>query len=72
MNILIMSSVYTYNWKGDNGGFGSSCSYDFTTDSSTSTCDSDVLAKIKEVKTYLQMELYYCGLSLEDLSAEAK
>jgi len=67
-----MSSVYTYNWKGDNGGFGSSCSYDFTTDSSTSTCDSDVLAKIKEVKTYLQMELYYCGLSLEDLSAEAK
>lgn len=67
-----LSSVYTYNWKGDTGGFGSSCSYDFTTDSSTSTCDSSVLAKIKEVKTYLQMELYYCGLSLEDLSAEAK
>ena len=67
-----MSSTYTYNWKGDTGGFGSSCNYNFETDTSMAACDSDVLDMVKSVKTFFEMELYYCGLSLEDLRAEVQ
>jgi hypothetical protein len=67
-----MSSTYTYNWKGDTGGFGTSCNYNFDTDSSTSTCDSDVLTMIKTVKNFFEMELYYCGLSLDELVSEVQ
>ncbi|NCB32638.1 MAG: hypothetical protein EOM64_01935 [Erysipelotrichia bacterium] len=66
------SSSYTYNWKGDTGGFGNSCNYNFETDSSMTGCDSDVLDMVKNVKTFFEMELYYCGLSLDDLAAEVR
>ncbi len=62
------TSSYVYNWKGDTGGFGSSCSYNFETDRATDDCDESVLEQIKNVKSYLMMELYYCGLSLDDIA----
>lgn len=65
------TSTYTYNWKGDTGGFGSSCNYDYRTDTGSSECKESVLSTLKEIKMYFLMELYYCGLSLEDLQAES-
>lgn len=64
------SISYSYSWKGDTGSMGS-CTLILNTGTSTSGCDETTIDKIKEVKTYLEMELYYCGLSLEDLQAEA-
>ena len=61
------SSSYVYNWKGDNGGFSSTCSYDFSTGTYTDDCDASVVDMIQKVKDYFVMELYYCGLSLDDL-----
>lgn len=66
------TSSYVYNWKGDTGGFGSSCSYDFNTGVSSEDCDQDVREMIQKVKEYFVMELYYCGVSLQDLQAESK
>ncbi len=62
------TSTYVYNWRGDTGGFGSSCSYDFAGEKGSSSCTEDVLEMIRNVKLYLQMELYYCGMLLEDLA----
>lgn len=64
------SSKYVYNWKGDTGVFGTSCNYDFGTEQSSSNCEDSVVEMIKNVKLYFQMELYYCGLSLDDLVNE--
>lgn len=61
---------YSYSWKGDTGSMGA-CTLIFQSDISSSDCKDTTLQTIKDVKTYLQMELYYCGLSLEDLQAEA-
>ncbi len=61
------SSSYVYNWKGDNGGFGNTCSYDFGNGTYTDDCDASVIDMIQKVKDYFVMELYYCGLSLDDL-----
>jgi len=47
------------------------CTLKFDTGSSSSGCEDTTLTTIKDVKTYLEMELYYCGLSLEDLQADA-
>ena len=61
------SSKYVYNWVGDTGVFGSSCIYDFNTDQASADCEDSVKEMIQNVKLYFQMELYYCGLSLDDL-----
>ena len=61
------TSQYAYSWKGDTGGFGSVCSYDFETGISSSTCTEETLDMIRNVRLFLEMELYYCGLSLDDL-----
>ncbi len=61
---------YVYNWAGDIGVFGTSCTYELGTGDHSSTCDEDVLEMIETVKLFFRMELYYCGLSLEDLQAE--
>ena len=66
------SSTYVYNWKGDTGGFGAVCNYDFQTDTATDGCDASVRQMIQNVKQFFMMELYYCGLSLEDLQSETR
>ena len=63
------SITYVYSWKGDNGSLGA-CQYDFINNSQTSTCEDSTIDFIKKTKLFLQMELYYCGLSLEKLQAE--
>lgn len=63
--------AYSYSWKGDTGSMGA-CTLIFDTNASSNDCEDTTLSTIKDVKTYLQMELYYCGLSLDDLQAEAK
>lgn len=62
---------YIYNWKSDTGQMGA-CSLDFTTGVEGSECQESTLEAIRDVKSWLEMELYYCGLSLEDLQAEAE
>ena len=62
------SIAYSYSWEGDTGSMGA-CTLIFDTGSSSSGCEDSTLTTIKDVKTYLEMELYYCGLSLEDLQA---
>ena len=66
------SSKYVYNWAGDVGVFGTSCTYELSDGTHSSDCAEEVLKMIEQVKLYLRMELYYCGLSLEDLQAESK
>mgnify|MGYP001156508103 CR=1 FL=1 len=63
--------AYSYSWKGDTGSMGA-CTLIFDTNASSTGCEDTTLSTIKDVKMYLQMELYYCGLSLDDLQAEAK
>ena len=65
------SIAYTYNWKTDVAS-SSTCNYNFETEHSSDGCDVSVIDTMKEVKQDLAMELYYCGLSLEDLQAELK
>ena len=60
---------YVYSWQGDLISMGS-CSYDFAADRATSECKDSTVETMKKVKNYLIMELYYCGLSLDDLQAE--
>jgi len=64
------SIAYSYSWEGNTGSMGA-CTLKFDTGSSSSGCEDTTLTTIKDVKTYLEMELYYCGLSLEDLQADA-
>lgn len=66
------TSSYVYNWYGDNGGFGSTCSYDFSNDTYTTDCDESVVEMIQEVKKFYIMELYYCGVSPDDLLEEER
>ena len=65
------SILYVYNWKTD-AASSSTCNYNFATENGSDGCDTSVLDTMKEVKEDLQMELYYCGLSLEDLQSETK
>ncbi len=62
---------YVYSWSGNNGSM-SKCTYLFDTDTASSDCQDSTVETLKEVKNYLTMELYYCGLSLEDLMKESK
>ncbi len=66
------SISYVYNWKGDTGGFGSSCSIDFHSGAYSDGCDEEVVEMMKTVKNFFIMELYYCGVSLNDLQKEAE
>lgn len=60
---------YVYSWQGDLISMGA-CTYDFGKDLANSECTDSTVEKMKDVKNYLVMELYYCGLSFEDLQAE--
>ena len=62
------TSHYVYNWKGDQGGFGDACSVDFRNGTHTEACEESALEQIETVRKYFAMELYYCGLSLDDLT----
>ena len=63
------SIAYIYNWDGDVGSMGK-CTLDFTSDASSSDCTEETLDMVRKVKGFLQMELFYCGLSLEELQAD--
>ena len=65
------SIAYTYNWKTDVAS-SSTCNYNFETEHSSDGCDVSVIDTMKDVRQDLAMELYYCGLLLEDLLAEMK
>lgn len=65
------SITYVYNWKGDIGAH-ESCSYDFSTEKGSDGCDDTQISTLKNVKSDLEMELYYCGLSLDDLVKESQ
>ena len=45
------------------------CQYDFINNSQTSICEESTVEFIKKTKLFLQMELYYCGLSLEKITS---
>ena len=62
---------YTYNWKGDISTMGS-CTLNYQEDKKSSSCEESTVEMMKTVKQYFEMELYYCGLSLDDLQKEAK
>ena len=64
------SIQYVYNWKNDSGS-ASTCNYNFRTENGGTGCDTSVIDALKEVKEDLEMELFYCGLSLEDLQGES-
>lgn len=61
---------YVYNWKGEIGTMGS-CTYDFKDERTSSECEDSTVEMMKTVESYLEMELYYCGLSLSDLQEES-
>lgn len=65
------SIAYVYNWKTDVAS-SDTCNYNFSTGNTSNGCDVSVTETMQEVKQYLEMELLYCGLSLEDLQKEAK
>lgn len=60
---------YVYNWSGNVGSMGK-CTVDFVSGSYSSDCTDETREMIDNVRNYMRMELYYCGLSLEDLQAE--
>lgn len=66
------TSLYVYNWLGDTGVFGQSCTVDFKSGQHSEQCQEDTIQMIETIKLYFQMELYYCGLSLEDLVEESQ
>ncbi|MGM9940823.1 MAG: hypothetical protein ACI32N_02390 [Bulleidia sp.] len=65
------SIAYVYNWKNDSAS-SSTCNYNFQSENGSTGCDASVIESMKAVKEDLQMELFYCGLSLDDLRAEAR
>ena len=60
---------YSYNWKGDKGSMGK-CTFDYQNSAQSDDCQKETVDTLKEIKTYLEMELYYCGLNLEELVKE--
>ncbi len=57
---------YSYSWKGDIGSMGK-CTFDYKKDISSSECNETTIDTLKRIKTYLEMELYYCGLTMDDI-----
>ena len=66
------TSLYVYNWEGDIGVFGKSCVVDLKTGQRSESCEEDTAEMIETIKLYFQMELYYCGLSLDELVEDTK
>ncbi len=64
------TSHYVYNWRGDQGGFGDTCTIDFRNGAVTDGCEESVIEQMKEVRNYFLMELYYCGLSLDAIQGK--
>lgn len=62
---------YIYNWKSDTETMGA-CTADFTDNTQSSDCKDSTVDTMKQVKQWLEMELYYCGLTLDELVAETK
>ena len=62
---------YVYNWLSDQGSMGT-CTVDFTNDVTGSECKDTTVETIKDVKNWFQMELYYCGLTLNQLLDKTK
>ncbi len=60
---------YVYNWSGNVGSMGK-CTVEFKSGTYSSDCTDETREMIDTVRNYMRMELYYCGLSLEDLQAE--
>ena len=60
---------YTYNWKGDVGSMGN-CTFDYKNESQSSECNDTTIETLKNIKSYLEMELYYCGLTFSELINE--
>ena len=60
---------YVYNWKGDVGSMGN-CTFNFKNDSKSSDCNDTTIDTLKNVKSFLEMELYYCGLTINELISE--
>lgn len=65
------SIAYIYNWKSDTG-VHDSCTYSFADEKASADCDDTIIQSLKDAKSDLQMELYYCGLSLQDLQLESQ
>ena len=70
-SLILKIIQYTYNWKGDIATMGS-CTVNYQEDKQSSSCEESTVDMMKTVKQYFEMELYYCGLSLDDLQEEAK
>ncbi|MEE8807248.1 MAG: hypothetical protein SOI44_02380 [Lactimicrobium sp.] len=62
---------YIYNWESDTETMGA-CTANFTDNTQSSDCKDSTVDTMKQVKQWLEMELYYCGLTLDDLVAESK
>ena len=60
---------YTYNWKGDVGSMGN-CTFNYKNESQASECNETTIKTLKDIKSYLEMELYYCGLTYNELISE--
>ena len=60
---------YSYSWKGDIGSMGA-CSFDYKKEIASSECNETTIETLKDTKSYLEMELYYCGLTFEELINE--
>lgn len=59
---------YTYNWVGDVGSMGA-CTFDYKSETANSSCNETTIDTLKDVKSYLEMELYYCGVTLSELNS---
>ncbi|MCH4021604.1 MAG: hypothetical protein LKE61_12080 [Erysipelotrichaceae bacterium] len=62
---------YIYNWVSDTETMGA-CTANFTDNTQSSDCQDSTVDTMKQVKQWFEMELYYCGLTLDDLVAESK
>lgn len=62
---------YIYNWKSDTETMGA-CTANFTDNTQSSDCKDSTVDTMKQVKQWFEMELYYCGLTLDELVAETK
>ena len=65
------SLTYTYNWKNDTAAMNA-CTFNFAEDRQSDDCEDSVIQGMKDTRDSLEMELYYCGLSLEDLQKESQ
>ena len=60
---------YVYSWRGDVASMGK-CTFIFNQENASSDCADTTVEMMKTVRDYMRMELYYCGLSFDDLQKE--